>query len=163
MGAAMFGDQEAQERQRQRYLEIEKEMVKTASKLDQILAEFERAYDADPLFDPTKAAVWADTMVAEGLSLPMLKVMAEAGLSPEQINELAALVTREWLLELVKERGLFLVPFVVSLQGFVQEVQGQRKAVLAGETCVEVRRPRESVSEETIIDVEAQLRPRRYE
>ena len=147
MGSALFGDQEAQERQRQRYLEIEREMVETAAKLAQILPELERAMDSDPLFDPKKAAVWADAMVGTGLPSPMVRAMAEAELSPDQINELAVLATYEWLLELVKERRLSLVPLGESLQRFVQEVRGQREAVLAGETYVEVRSPRVTFSD----------------
>jgi hypothetical protein len=162
MGAVLFGDREAEERQKQRYIEIEEEMVKSASRLGKSLREIENGHDAEPLFDPKKAAAWADAMVAGGL-LPTLKVMAEAGLTPEQTNELAALVTHEWLLELVKQKGLFLVPLVMNLRGFVEEVQGQREAVLAGEVYVEARGSRGSGAQETSRSVEARLRPRKCE
>jgi hypothetical protein len=160
MGAAVFGDQSAGERQREHYLELEREMVTAASELDELLFDVERTDDTFVLFDRTKAAVWTDAMVGEGLPLPLLKAMTEAGLSPEQINQLAALVTHEELMTLVKERGLFLAPLVESLEGFVREVQGQREAVLAGETYTEARRSRESMSEQPFRSVEAQLRLR---
>jgi hypothetical protein len=84
---------------------------------------------------------------------------SEAKLEVAEISSLAALPRYPGLVELVRVNGLSLVPFVVSLQRFVQAVQSEREMVLAGETYVHVSGRRKWRPEEAADDVEAALRP----
>jgi hypothetical protein len=138
MGARLAGDEASVESQRDGYLRLEREMINVTEKLQQILPNVQQAVEEDSRFDPSQLERSVDALSQGGLSEAMHKAMADAKLGSTDIHDLATLSRFPRIAELARGNGLFLVPFVVSLQRLVAAVRGEREMVLAGETYVHV-------------------------
>jgi hypothetical protein len=159
LGARLAGDEAALKQHQDAYLKIEQWMIETSGKLGDILPAVQEEADKEPRLHPENVEPLLRGLAREGLPEAMRRAMSEGEVSLAEINSLSALVRDREIVDLACANGLFLTPFVVSLQRFVQEVQGDREMVLAGETYVHVSGRDHQSSEETVPDVEATLRP----
>jgi hypothetical protein len=159
LGACLAGDEAALKQHQDGYLQIEQRMIETSGKLRDILPAVQEEVDKEPRLHPENVEPLLRGLAREGLPEATRRAMSEGGVNLAEINSLSALVRDREIVELACANGLFLTPFVVSLQRFVQEVQGDREMVLAGETYVHVSGRDNQSSEETAPDVEATLRP----
>jgi hypothetical protein len=156
MGARLTGEGETLRRQQDGYARIEREMSELSARLGEILRGVQREVEEEPRLHRENLEPLLRGLAREGLSEEMRRGLEEAGLSTAEVNGLAATLRDREFIELASANGLFLASFVGSLQDFVQEVRGDREAVLAGEEYVHVaERERRRQVEEPEADLEA--------
>lgn len=161
LGARLEGDGAALKLQQGGYLEIERRMTEASAKLGEILPAVQKEVDGEPRLDPKNFEPLLRELAREGLPEKSRKAMLKGGVRLAEINALSTLVRDHEVVELARANGLFLVPFVLSLQLFVLEVQDDRERILGGETYVQAPGRDGRGLEVDVPDLEAVLRPRR--
>jgi hypothetical protein len=133
IGARVFGDAEALERQQAGYERITREMGEAAAQLDQLLSEVQAEIEAIEHLNPSRLASELDRLARSGFSRELYELISRTGIAPELMRDLAALPTIAVLSDVVRANGVFLIPLVGSLKRFVKDVDSERDVILAGE------------------------------
>lgn len=138
MGARIAGDHVAVRRQTSTYHAFESRMAEIASDLEKILPLVRIEIEADKKLIPDLLRPSLDAMFDHGLSSAAKAELVRHEFADEYVRGLEVVSNDRDSIDLARNNGKSLTPFVVSLVRFVDEIRGEQALVLAGEHYVHV-------------------------
>jgi hypothetical protein len=138
MGARLASDRAGVQRQTGAYHAFEGRMSEIAAQLERTVPSVRDEVEAEKKFHPALLRPALDAMAELGLSGAARTALEQQDLADELVHGLALTCASRDAVALARDNGMSLVPFVVSLVRFVDEVRREQPRVLAGERHVHV-------------------------